>query len=71
LALLHRFQKGALHLRGGPVDFVCKDQIGEQRALFGGEFSRARIVNQGADQVGGKKIGSELDPLEPGLDAGG
>ena len=31
-ALLHGFEEGALHFRGGPVDLVCQHQVGEHRA---------------------------------------
>ena len=67
LALLHHFQKRALHLGGRAVDFVGQHQIGEHRPQHGGEFAALLVVDAGADQVGGHQIGRELDALEAAL----
>jgi len=39
----------------------------EDRALFDREVSRFGVVDQGADEVGRKEVGGELNPLEGGL----
>ena len=64
LLFLHRFEQGALHFRGGAIDFVSQHEIGEDRALLDRKIPRARIVNLRADDVGGQQIGRELDALE-------
>ena len=68
LAFLHRLQQGALDLGGRAVDFVGKNQVRENRAEFRGELALAGVVDQRADQIRRKKIGRELEPLEPRLD---
>ena len=74
LALLHRFQQGGLRLRGGAVDFVGQQQVGEDRARW--KRKRALAVvgdleDVGADDVGGHQVGRELDAGEVELERGG
>ena len=68
LPLLHRLQQRALHLGGGTVDLVGEDDVGEDRAALGGEFAAAGVIHEGADQVRGQQVGSELDAPEAGVD---
>lgn len=51
LALLHRFEEGALHFRRSTVDFVGKHDVCEDRTRLGRELARLRIVNQRADNI--------------------
>ena len=67
LALLHRFEQGALHLGRGPVDLVGQDQVGEDRAERHLELAELLVVDPRADDVGRHEVGRELDALE--LDA--
>jgi hypothetical protein len=60
-----------LHFRGGAVDFVRKDEVREKRAVLGGEFAGARIVDERSDEIGREEIGGELDTLETRMEAGG
>ena len=61
LALLHGFQQGALHLGRCAVDFVCQNQVGKHRALLGRELALLRVINHGAQQVGGQQVRRELN----------
>src|SRR5207302_8670784 len=62
LFLLHCLEQRALHLGGRTIDFVGEDEIGENGTLPGGEGARLRIVNLGADYVGGQHVRRELQP---------
>ena len=64
LHLLHRLQERGLDLGRGAVDFVRQDDVGEQRSFARHELSVLLVVDHRADQVGGKKVGRELDALE-------
>ena len=52
LALLHGLEQGALDLGRRAVDFVGKDEVGEDRPLVDGELGGAWVVDLGADEVG-------------------
>lgn len=69
LALLHRFEEGGLHFGGGAVDFVGEDQIGKNGTEFWGEVFFVGVVNHGAEEVGGKEIGGELETGKSSLEA--
>ena len=64
LPLLHCFEEGGLDFRGGAVDFVGKDDVGEDRAELWFEGSFLGIVDHGADEVGREEVGGELDSGE-------
>jgi hypothetical protein len=64
LPLLHRLQQGRLHLRGGAVDLVRQQQVGEDRPLARHELAALLLVDERADEVGGQQVGGELDPRE-------
>jgi len=61
LLLLHRFEQCALDFGRGAVDFVGKNQIGEDRAFTSCKATRLRVVNLRADDIGGKHVGRELE----------
>ncbi len=65
---LHRFQQRRLSLRGCTIDFICKQHIGENRALheLKGVSSRGGIFlkNVCTGNVRGHQIGRELDTME-------
>jgi hypothetical protein len=63
LVLLHRLEQSALHFGRRAVDLVREQQIGEHRSLAHAELARLRLIDQRADQIGGKQVGGELDPL--------
>ena len=71
LFFLHGFQQRALDLGGRAVDFVGEHEMGEDGAAPGGERAGMRVVNLGADHVGGKHVGRELESGEFGVDTGG
>ena len=60
--LLHRLEQGRLGLRGGAVDLVGQDQVGEDRAFV--ELEVVADQHLGAEDVGRHQVGSELDPPE-------
>ena len=66
LPLLHGFQQGRLHFRRGAVDFVGKDEVGEDRPLAGAEGRFAGHVDHRAQQIGGQQIGRKLDAAKVG-----
>ena len=68
LALLHRLQQRALHLRGGTIHLVGEHEIGEDRPLVDAKLGGARVVYLGADQVRGQQVRSELEAGETGVD---
>jgi hypothetical protein len=64
LALLHRLEQGRLHLGGRAVDLVGEQHVGEDGTPLGRELGALRVVDQGADEIGGQQVGRELDALE-------
>ena len=64
LPLLHHFEQRALHLGGRAVDLIRQQEVGKDRAERGVEFAGLLIVDARADQIGGDKVGRELDALE-------
>ena len=61
LFFLHGFEQGALDFGRGAVDFVGQDEVGEDGAFPGGKAAGLRIVNLGADDIGGQQVGRELE----------
>ena len=57
LRFVHRFQERRLGLRGGAVDFVGDDDIGEDRAGLEFEALRGRVEYADADDVAGQQVG--------------
>ena len=70
LAVAHRLEQGALGPRGGPVDLVGQDHVGEERAGLEDELAAGRVVDARAEDVRGEQVGSELDSPERAVDAG-
>ena len=64
LPLLHRFEQRALRLRGGAIDFVGEQDVGEDRALLDAEDGGLRVVDARAEDVGRHHVRGELNPLE-------
>ena len=64
LPLLHRLEKRALHLGRRSVDLVGQQDAGDDRAGADVERAGRGPVDLGAGQVGGKKVGGELDSAE-------
>ncbi len=62
VALLHRLEHRRLRPRRRPVHFVCEDDVREDRA--GEEDVLAELRHHLADDVGRRRVGGELDPLE-------
>ena len=64
LALLHRLEKRALHLRRRAVDLVGEQQVGEDRTEARLEGLVRRVVDHRAVEVRRQQVRRELDPLE-------
>ena len=64
LAFFHGFEKGGLRARGGAIDFVDEQQIGEDGAAMEAEGAVAQVEDVGAGNVGGHEIGGALHALE-------
>ena len=70
LFFLHGLEQRTLNLGRGAVDFIGQNEIGEERSAPGGESAGLRIVDLGADQVGGEQVGRELEAGEFDAEAG-
>jgi hypothetical protein len=64
LALLHRLEERALHLRRRAVDLVDEQKIREYGPEVRREGRLARVVDERADQVGGEQVRRALDAVE-------
>ena len=68
LAFLHRLQQSRLRFGRGAVDFVCEDDIREQRPFEEPEFTSPRVPVLLDDlrpgDVGGHQVGGELHARE-------
>src|SRR5438045_3606607 len=71
LAVAHRLQQGGLGARGGPVDLVGEDDVGEDRAGLEDEGAGPLVEDAGAQQVAGEQVGGELDAVERAGEAAG
>ncbi|MPN41534.1 hypothetical protein SDC9_189086 [bioreactor metagenome] len=69
LLFLHRFQKCRLHFRRSPVDFICQNEIGENRSALGAEIARLGIIDHGANHVRRQEVRRELNAVESRLQA--
>jgi hypothetical protein len=63
LPFLHGLEQGALGLRGGPVDLVAEEDVGEHRPGTEDEPRGGAVEHGRARHVGGKQVGGELDAL--------
>ena len=68
---MHGFKQSALDLGRCAVDFVCQDEIGEDRSASGEELSIFLIINHRADKISGKEVRRKLDSLKLRADGGG
>ena len=70
LVLLHRLEQARLGLRGGPVDLVGEDEVGEDGAGLELEDALAALLDEDvrAGDVGRHQVGRELDPVERAVD---
>ena len=64
LLFLHGLKKARLCARGGAVYLVGQDDVGEEGAGTELEGAGVLVIEVYAGQVGGQKIGGELDALE-------
>ncbi len=71
LPLLHRFEECGLDLGRRAVDLVGEDELVEHRAFHDRKRPVLLVVHPGADDIGGKEIGGELEPRVRAPDAGG
>jgi len=70
LLFLHGLQKCGLHLGRGPVDFIGKNNIVEQRAFTGNKIRGFRPVDLGTGQIRRQKIRGELNAFKICLNSG-
>ena len=68
LALLHRLEQRALHLRRRAVDLVGQHEVREHRPERDLELAELLVEDPRADDVGGNEVGRELDALELAAD---
>ena len=71
LPLLHDFEQRRLRFCRGTVDFVGKQQVGEDWAAAEFEAAFAGVVNHAAGDVGGQEIRRELDAVKLSVDGFG
>src|SRR6266849_4354792 len=64
LCFVHGFEKRGLRARGGAIDFVGEDDVGENRAGTKFKIARFRIVDADAENIAGEQIRRELDALK-------
>ena len=70
LALGHGFEQGGLGARGGAVDFIREQDVGEDRSGTKAELLVGRVEHGDAENVGGQQVGGELDAFEGGAGNG-
>src|SRR5713101_1027747 len=68
LRFVHGFEKRGLRARRGAVDFVGEHHVGENRPGTEFKFAGLGIVDAHAEDIAGKKIGSELNALESAME---
>src|SRR2546429_169148 len=64
LRFVHGFEKRGLRARGGAIDFVGEDHVGENRAGTKFKIARFRIVDADAENIAGEQVRRELDALK-------
>src|SRR5882762_9594869 len=64
LRFVHGFKKRGLRARGGAVDFVSEDHVGENRAGTKFKITRLGIVDADAENIAGEQVRRELDALK-------
>ena len=58
------FQQRGLGFRGAAVDFIGKEDMSRTGPARNSQFSRALVVKVDANDIGGEKVGRELDTLK-------
>ena len=71
LPFIHGFEQRRLCLRRGAIDFVRKQDVGEDGAAFEFEFLLDGRINRNAQHIGGQHVASELNALEAAIDGAG
>ena len=64
LAFTHHFKERRLGARGGAVDFVGEEDVGEGGAGDEGELALLLVVDGDAGDVVGEEVGGALEPFE-------
>jgi hypothetical protein len=64
----HGFQQGGLGARGGAVDFVGQQDIGEDRPFTEMELLGLGMKDRDAQDVGGEEVRGELNAMELGVE---
>jgi hypothetical protein len=68
LGFVHGFEKCGLGARGGAIDFVGENDVGEDGAGAKFEVAGFGIVDADPENIAGQKIGSELNALESAME---
>src|SRR5882762_1501464 len=68
LCFVHGFEKRRLRTRGGAIDFVSEDNVGENRAGTKFKIARLGIVDADAENIAGEQIRRELDTLKAAME---
>ena len=63
----HRFEQGALHLGGCPVDLIGEQQVVKQRTGLEDKAAILGPIDVGPRQIGGEQIRRELDAVESNM----
>src|SRR5216684_942334 len=71
LRFVHGFEKRGLRARGGAVDFVGEDHVGENWPGTKFKFARFGIVDADAEDVAGEQVRRELDALKAAMEGFG
>jgi hypothetical protein len=71
LFLAHGFKQRGLSARGGTIDFVGQDDVGEDGSGFEIESLPLGVEDRDAQDVAGEKVGGELDSAEFAVDTFG
>src|SRR5712692_2164153 len=68
LRFVHGFEKRGLRARGGSVDFVGENHVGENRPGTEFKFARFGVVDADAEDVAGEQVRRELDALKAAME---
>ncbi len=71
LALFHGLEQGTLGFRGGPVDLVGQQYLGEDRPGMKNETPGFLLEDRGPQDITGKHVAGELDAAEIQAQAAG
>ena len=71
LIFAHGFEQGGLGAGRSAVDFIGQQDVGEDRAFMERKILVALVENGDPENIRRQQVGSELDPLEAGVDGPG